>query len=69
MIFLAFTCVVDASSYRPRILKICIHLIEFSDEKHAELCYTECLFLDALLTFIQVINWFSTFLVVCEIFS
>ena len=28
--------------------------MQFSEEKHAELCYTECLFLDALLTFIQV---------------
>ena len=27
----------------------------FAEEKHAELCYTECLLLDALLTFIQVI--------------
>ena len=29
-------------------------LNEFSEEKHAELCYTECLLFDALLTFIQV---------------
>jgi len=29
------------------------------DEKHAELCYTECLFLDALLTFIQDDNLIS----------
>ena len=36
--------------------------MSLSEEKHAELCYTECLFLDALLTFIQVL-FLSNFLI------
>ena len=31
-----------------------IVLYKFAEEKHAELCYAECLLLDSLITFIQV---------------